>query len=266
MTRDGQDDDADIVGSLPVAHENIVPETDAATEASFPPANTLARITAWDEWCRTDYVRNSIVIPHIKQLIEDAPPEIITDLGCGSGYIARTLIRSSFAAATHWQLVDSNKTALTYAHDSVASLTRTDSFHVDITHRLPKTQIPLADLAFMAFTLLEFRLTPMTAANLENLVRIDGILSIVVPDSLWDVYTCGLGLDTIREYLHGYAVLKKRDSLTGSFYRFHANRIELLLQFLTSAGFSLINLTIHQRPGREAGDSILILDFRKTRG
>jgi SAM-dependent methyltransferase len=262
MSRDGRDD-ATVARPIPSSQEDITPRTAKAADTRFPPADGLTRIAAWDKWCETDYVRNAIVIPHLKQLIAHAPPDVISDVGCGSGYIARTLIQAQSGGRAQWLLVDSNKTALMYAHDATAILARVDAFHIDVTRQLKNSHIPSADLAFMAFTLLEFRLTPMVATNLGSLVRTGGTLSIFIPDTLWDVYTCGLGLETMREYMRGYAVLQKRDSLTGSLYRFHANRIELLLALLTAAGFNLVSLTTHQRPGRESGDSILILDFKK---
>lgn len=236
------------------------------TTTGIRATSSLARIAAWDKWCETDYVRNGIVIPHLNRLMVEVMPKVITDVGCGSGYISRALLQAQPERQAHWLLVDSNAKALMYAHDSmVTRATRAciETFHLDITRHIPSAHLASADLAFMAFTLLEFRVTPIVAANLQGMLRTGGRLSIFMPDGLWDVCTRGQGLETVSKYLHGCVELRKKRLPPSSRYRFHANRIEMLLQLLTAASLNLISLTMHQRPEREPGDTIIALDFTK---
>jgi SAM-dependent methyltransferase len=157
MSPDGRDGDVTVASHIASGRKGLVQGNDAASAALFSPLDNSTRITAWDKWCETDYVRNDIVIPHLKRLITGRIPCTISDVGCGSGYITRRLAQASSGMHLHWVLVDSNRAALAYAHDSMAMLAHVDSFHADLTRQLRGIDIPPADLAFMAFTLLELQ-------------------------------------------------------------------------------------------------------------
>jgi trans-aconitate methyltransferase len=191
-------------------------------------------------------------------------PAIVCDIGCGSGYLTRTLAEQPENNDIEWALLDSNICALAYAYESISSAHAVRSIRLDLTATPDDAPTIRADYAFAAFTLLEFQFSLTVASNISACLRPGGLVSIFLPDPIWELTRCDKGSAAIEEYAEGHVLLSKTSSFTRRPYPFHVNRVELALQLFTAVGLSLSGIAIYRRPDRAAIDRILILDLTRA--
>jgi len=221
-------------------------------------------IFAWEDGCKGDDVRNNLVLPHLNQLIDGSKFRSVIDIGCATGYITRLLANKHQLKGIEWVLLDSSEEMLHFAIAALGSQLSAKFIKVDITNSEEVQLVHPADMAFIVFTTLEFRMTKRIAQNVADLLIPGGILAIFLPDVLYDVIKSNPNKeDHLWQYADGHCELPKLDKFTKQPYPFHANRIETIIADFLDAGLQLLRLTIYQRNEVGKGGAIFGLDFKK---
>jgi SAM-dependent methyltransferase len=223
-----------------------------------------ARILAWEEGCRIDEVRNNFVIPHLDKLIEGSKFRSIIDVGCATGYITRQLANKYRTKGIEWVLLDASEQMLRFAVAAMDPQLSVQLVKADITDPKDVQSVNPADMAFMAFTTLEFRMTRRIAQNIADLVVPGGTLVVFLPDVLRDILKSGSQREQhLSEYVNGYCELEKLDKFTKQPYPFYANRIETVVADFLNIGLQLLHFAIYQCNEADGENVIFGLDFKK---
>ena len=224
-------------------------------------------VLAWEKGCAGDYVRNSIVIPQLDNILASSRISSIMDIGCATGYIARTLINRRKSSSTTWIFLDRSPDMLTFAKSALRNSVTASFVQADIRDPSLKGRVAPVDLAFSVFTTLEFPITDAVAANMAGFVAPKGMLVIFLPDMLGDVILAARGhqdLELIEMYMNGHCSLDKIDRFTGQACSFHATRIEFAIANFLDAGLKLTGIKKFLRADKSGQDYIFRLDFVNT--
>lgn len=208
----------------------------------------------WEEGCQHDAIRNGFVIPYIVKIIRFVEPDVVGDIGCGTGYMTRSVRDLLSLTNIQWHLLDCNPAMLKYAREKCAHIEGAAYHEFDlcaVTHA--KTMSPVA-MGFVAYTYLDIQMTRQVAINTAGLVKPNGHLLVFTPDVLEDVeQAMAENSDMLTHYRHGLcSIIEKQDKFTGQKVTFRANRTETVLEFLLAAGLQLLHIETY----RAAGDKL----------
>lgn len=224
--------------------------------------NWGSRAAAWDAGCQTDPVRNNFVIPYVSDVISARSPRRVIDVGCGTGYIVRSLAKRHAAAGIEWVLLDSDYEMLHYAAKQCRDWARVSLVRADVSAQASLAEVNPADLVCVAFTTMEFPMNAQIAENMSGLVTEGGALVLFVPDVIRDIVKSSSAIIHLTSYLSGYCFLTKIDKFSGCPYPFHATRVETLISYFTHSGLVLRNLeTSPLAP--DGADPVLAFTFEK---
>lgn len=214
-------------------------------------------ISEWDRFCGTDRVRNEVIVPLIRARIEHEQPGAVMDLGCGSGYISRTLLTTGCLPSTvhRWTLVDKNASALDFAVASIPD-SRVNCSHADVTQ--PRDCVPEHDFVFACMLLPELTPSGFRLARFEKFVALGGELLLSMPDGASEV----VGLPGAQAELatQGVANLSQYRDVP---YKLIVWRTDCVVDLVVAQGFSLTEVR-HSPPPVAGSASTVHIAFRRV--
>ena len=212
----------------------------------------------WDDGCKADEVRNLFVIPRLISLVNEFRPTRILDVDTGTGYIVRS-VDASVSVALDWTLIDIDAERIKFLESVMPKSVKFEASTIDFTKSGVKK--PPFDLVLLLFTLLELKLDLGLFSKLNQLVGVNGVVVITMPDSLEDVLKAAVTKQTLLEdFLEGRCVLDKVDKFTKEVYPFIAHRFEYIIQLMLHSKFSLIRMYSDRVGDKET----FMLVFRKN--
>lgn len=199
----------------------------------------------WEAGCQIDPVRNDFIIPNIATIMNQFNPKNIIDIGTGTGYIPR-MVNRLMDKKPHWMLIDINIDRLNIAKNLSPPDMKLDIICTDfMLHKFSQR----FEAAIITFTILEVDSIHLFTEKLTEMVLVNGIILITIPDSWQDIIKHSADYPGILcEFLSGTASIpRKVDKFTKEYYPFKAVRTEYLVGRMLSLGFELVEL-------RESGD------------
>ncbi len=213
----------------------------------------------WDEFVQKDFVRNSLIIPHlIKSINEINGNDLrIADIGCGTGYIPFKLINST------------NKIKKCICFDRSGGIIKLASRkynHKNLEFKIHDIFNELTfknfNLMYSVFTFLEFELTKDICQNIFNSFLKNGTLIIYIPDFLID-FLSNKNSRNFSDYVYGCSKGNKIDKNTKLNYPFFMNRIEYIILFFLETGFQLKSIESLEFNDSENKNRIFSLKFTR---
>jgi S-adenosylmethionine synthetase len=172
----------------------------------------------WDAGCHGDEVRNNFVIPAARRLIAQNQVRRVIDVGCGTGYISRTLAAEDALSDVEWTLLDRNPEMLRFAAGRFPKGRRIAYTSDDAEAYAAGGSLRPHDLCLCAYTPLEVEDLGLFATALKRCVP-RGTILLFVPDNVPDIikYYVGRGVQTLSDSLVREVTqeLEKVDGFTG---------------------------------------------------
>lgn len=198
----------------------------------------------WETGCISDEVRNVFAIPAIRSYIQRNAPRRILDIGCGTGYISRHLIRE-FEPSSKWIFVDRNSRFLEFAKRMLGK-SHAEFLELDILAVDDKFSGLPGDFAFVCYSLLEMHSLELFANGLNKLLLKTAKVVIIYPDVLEDVDDEAVrNKNALFDYRTGLCILNKYDNFTKINQLFYAHRIESIIGRFCQMNFILEDLHIY---------------------
>jgi SAM-dependent methyltransferase len=214
----------------------------------------------WERGCRTDEIRNSFVVPTLVGIIGRSRPNSVVDIGCGTGYITREVAAQVGPLKPDWRLLDHAPDMLEFAEEMAIPSGRVQYFLHDLTTS-PLGQVPVSDLGFLAYTLLDFPLNDEMTHNIAALIAPIGRLIVFLPDVLEDVVERAKEEPGIMDqYIEGHCSLAKKDKFTARNVLFEANRVEYVISMFLETGMFLTKVDRYESSKRKTHHA---LEFKK---
>lgn len=194
----------------------------------------------WDEACALDEVRNEFVVPTIVTIAEGGCPNRVIDIGCGTGYIARSVIARLSSESTQWVLLDRNPEMIGFAKSIVPERSNLRYMNLDL-EAVAITDFPDPfDLIILSFSILEMDRLDLLASRIGELAAPSAELLIFLPDTMEDVITAqSKNRGILKKYAEGIAQIEKRNPFTGTYLTFYAHRDLYLVKSFLNVGFRL---------------------------
>ena len=140
----------------------------------------------WDAGCRVDEVRNDFVIPTVGRFIAENQVGRVIDVGCGTGYVSRTLAADVACSRVEWTLLDRNPKMLRFAAARFPEGRRAVYTSDDAEAYAVGESLRPHDLCLCAYTALEVEhLDPFAKALKRCVPR--GTILLFVPDTVPDI-------------------------------------------------------------------------------
>lgn len=197
----------------------------------------------WEAGCRTDPIRNSFVVPYLRSAVGRLKPRDLVDIGCGTGYISRAVAERLQHRPLRWHLVDNSPEMLHFAQQRRVAHVETVVHNLNLEEPRWEDPPPASDLGFMAYTLLDLKLSRVLVGNIASLVRPQGTLFVFMPDVLEDVIqAAAVRRETIHDFRRGHCSIEKVDKFTARPVSFEANRFEYVVAEFLRGGFVLEGL------------------------
>jgi len=198
----------------------------------------------WDEACALDEVRNEFVVPTIVTIAQGGGPKRAIDIGCGTGYIARSVITRLASDFTQWVLLDRNPEMIGFAKSIVPERPDLKYINLDL-EAVAITDFPGPfDLIILSYSILEMDRLDSLASRIGELAAPSAELLIFLPDTMEDVITAQpKNKGIIQKYAEGIAQIEKRNPFTGTYLTFYAHRDLYLVNSFLDAGFRLAQVT-----------------------
>lgn len=211
---------------------------------------------SWESGSASDPIRNTLVIPMVAEILESARPSSILDFGAGTGYVSRK-VKEKLSFPTAWTLLDRDGDRLNIAVRE-GEFDSTEIICGDFRNAC--ITIDSFDAILVSFTLLETGISQDIADWFALHCRPAGIVVIVLPDVLPDVFSADAVLPgTAGKFLSGEAPIQKIDKFTNTEYPFQAVRTESVLEFFLRRSFFLERF--HR--GQIDEKSIFVFAFRR---
>jgi trans-aconitate methyltransferase len=192
----------------------------------------------WEQGCRTDQVRNRFIIPAIIKHFNALRPARILDIGCGTGYVPRT-IDAGLSYRPHWTLLDINEARLKLSDALCPDAMQHSTMCCDVTAYAADSPF---DAATLTYTMMEIP-EPQSCLSALAMALSDGAsLFVALPDSWEDVAQLLPDEVPLRSMIGGRVELPKTSKFTGTSYPFWAIRVELAVELTLRAGFVLTDI------------------------
>lgn len=192
--------------------------------------------------CHADEARNSFAIPLIESHIRSVLPHRILDIGCGTGYISRSVLRAGVGQGSEWLLLDRNPDFLNYAQRMLAEVHNVDFLRSDI-RSVSNYSGALNDLAFICYSLLETRELELFIQGMNKLLSEDADVILIYPDVIEDIEATNDGNNNLLgHYRLGLCAIEKLNRLTGEKEEFFAHRVEAIIQSFCELNFCLFDM------------------------
>jgi SAM-dependent methyltransferase len=197
----------------------------------------------WEEICLADEARNSFVIPLIRSYISNGSPNYIVDVGCGTGYISRSILEAGAGQSSRWLLLDHNLYLLNYARKKLADWDNVDFLELDIRSLSNDCSSRRNDFAFICYSLLEISGLDMFMKGLNNLLNHTAQVILIYPDVIEDIETASINSrNTITQYRKGLCIIDKLNRFTDQRQEYFAHRIEDIIQSFCGLNFVLSDM------------------------
>jgi ubiquinone/menaquinone biosynthesis C-methylase UbiE len=213
---------------------------------------TYLKPEEWDKLCLIDEARNSFAIPVIQSCIGATQPKHIADIGCGTGYISRTILEAGFGRESSWLLLDHNRELLNYAREMFADAANVDCLEADIRSSGSGYSGERNDFAFICYSLLEVAELDLFLEGLNSILSNQAQVVLIYPDVMEDIEAESFNdSGLITQYRMGSCVISKLNKFTGQRQDFFAHRIEDIIEGFCGLHFHLSDfqsyLTQNQR-------------------
>ncbi|MBC6718391.1 methyltransferase domain-containing protein [Aurantimonas sp. DM33-3] len=176
-------------------------------------------------------------------------PNLIADVGSGTGYISRLAAVQHSREDVRWILLENDPRMVQLATD----LTESDDLIEPVQYDILSSNEEWAgkfDLAFSCFASLDFGMNADIARSLIGLVRTGGTFVIYLPDLLEDVVQMCVrerSMDAIHAYRRGETSIFKPDRFTDQPEPFVAHRLEHCISHMLAAGTVMSDMRFLER-------------------
>lgn len=219
----------------------------------------------WEVGCKSDSVRNSLVIPDLAKRIGQLSPGLCCDIGSGTGYITRALARLEQHKRVRWELLEYDEAMIEFSRASITRAglgDRISTISFDITN--PDRGLSQKyDFGFCCFSSLEFGMSKAIARSMMGLIASHGNLVLYLPDHLEEVAQAVFDQshsEPINCYRKRSLDVQKLDRFTGQNEPYVAYRIEKLLSDFLDGSTACRRLEFLKRDNDR---NIIVIEFSR---
>ena len=220
------------------------------------------QLLEWNQSCAKCEARNGFIIPYIVKLAKETDARVISDLGCGTGYLAREINKNLSSLRPRFQLIDNNSDFLSFAQQLTFGLDNFSFHNINLLEQLENNHIADADISLLVYTFLESPFSDFNLKTILSFAKPSGRIVVVLPDVMEDVIaTAKANFYKLGEFQNGHCKPKENQKIDYPLQRFHANRLEWIIGKFLSLGLHLISL---ERFETNSNKRHFLLDFEKS--